>query len=305
MLKQFLNRIDKRLEESTVLKQVLRRTVRKLGLRKMVQNLRNWFQDPRDSRFAYPWLNSVFNALMRKGKGELRPHYTWGAIHGIHLAKAIGIDHVSLIEFGVAGGNGLIALEKVAEMVEREFEVGVDVYGFDSGQGLPKPTDYRDLPNIFLEGGYPIDENKLRASLKRANLILGLVRETLPAFIASKPAPVAFISFDLDLYSSTMDAFQLLKVAPNLLMPRIHCHFDDILGFTFADHNGERLAISEFNVSNRLRKISPIYGLKYCVPRSYFNASWVEQAYMVHILDHPLYNKHDGLVRHERLDLPT
>ena len=86
-------------------------------------------------------------------------------------------------------------------------------------------------------------------------------------------------------------------------MPRIHCHFDDILGFTFADHNGERLAISEFNASNPLRKISPIYGLRYCVPKSYFNASWVEQGYMAHILDQPLYNEYDHLIRHERLDL--
>ena len=188
---------------------------------------------------------------------------------------------------------------------EDSFAVSVDVFGFDSGQGLPKPTDYRDLPNIYSEGGYPIDEKKLRAQLKRANLILGLIKETLPAFIASKPAPVAFISFDLDLYSSTMDAFELLKAAPDLLIPRIHCHFDDIFGFTFADHNGERLAISEFNASNPLRKISPIYGAKYCVPRRYFNASWVEQAYMAHILDHPLYNEYDHLVRRERLDLST
>ncbi|MHC4572980.1 MAG: hypothetical protein ACYS76_02420 [Planctomycetota bacterium] len=240
---------------------------------------------------------------MKEGKSELRPYYTWGGLQGVHLACAIGVNRVSFIEFGVAGGNGLIALERAAQMLEREFKVHVDVYGFDTGQGSPMPTDYRDLPNIFSPGGYPMDEKKLRARLNRAKLILGPIKETLPEFINSKPAPVAFVSNDLDLYTSTKQSFQLFGADTCLLMPRIHCHFDDILGFTFADHNGERLAISEFNASNPLRKISPIHGLKYFVPRSYSTACWVEQAYMVHILDHPLYGRHNGLVRHERLDL--
>ena len=259
-------------------------------------------KDPGDYECCYLWLNSLFGALIREGKGKLRPSYAWGALQGVHLARTIGVSRVSLIEFGVAGGNGLIALERAAEMVEHEFGVGVDVYGFDSSCGLPQPTDYRDLPNLFSEGSFPMNENKLRARLRRASLVLGLVKETVPAFIASKPAPVAFISFDLDLYSSTMQAFQLLEAETSLLMPRVHCHFDDVLGFTHADHNGERLAISEFNASNSRRKISPIYGLKHYLPRSHFNDIWVDQAYMVHILDHPLYNKFDYLVQ-RRMDL--
>jgi hypothetical protein len=283
-----------------MLKQVLRRTI---------LNLRNWLMEdgarrkgPEDYQCSYLWLNSLFGALIKEGKGQLRPSYTWGALQAVYLARTIGVDRVSLIEFGVAGGNGLIALERAAEMLEREFEVGVDVYGFDSGCGLPQPTDYRDLPNLFSEGSFPMNEKELRARLKRANLILGLVKETIPAFIASKPAPVAFISFDLDLYSSTTQTFRLLEADTSLLMPRIHCHFDDILGFTHADHNGERLAITEFNASNPNRKISPIYGLRHYLPRPYLNDIWAEQAYMAHILDHPLYNKRDYLVQ-SRLDL--
>jgi hypothetical protein len=259
-------------------------------------------KNPEDYQCSYLWLNSLFGALMNEGKEQLRPSYTWGALHGVYLARTIGIDRVSLIEFGLAGGNGLIALEKAAEMLEREFGVCVDVYGFDSGQGLPQPIDYRDLPNLFAEGSFPMNEKELRSRLKKANLILGLVKETIPGFIASKPAPVAFISFDMDLYSSTMQAFQLLEADTSLLMPRIHCHFDDTLGFTHAEHNGERLAIAEFNASNSNRKISSIYGLRHYLPRSHFNDIWVDQAYMVHILDHPLYNKHDYLVQN-RLDL--
>jgi hypothetical protein len=221
----------------------------------------------------------------------------------VHLAENIGVKRVCLIEFGVAGGNGLIALDRAAQLLELQFNVRVDVYGFDSGQGLPKPADYRDLPNIFSQGGYPMDEKQLKKRLNRAELIIGPVKETVPSFIASKPAPVTFIANDLDLYSSTVESFKLLAAGTSVLMPRIHCHFDDILGFTFADHNGERLAIAEFNRSMSLRKISPIYGLRYYVPTSCMDANWVEKAYMVHVLDHPLYNKYDGLVRRERFDL--
>jgi len=282
----------------------------KRTMRKVIQTAKKWISDdpgqganPANEMLAYPWLNSIFEKLMAQGQGTLRSNYTWGALQGVYLAKSIGIERVSMLEFGVAGGNGLVALDQVAGMLEQEFGVGVDVYGFDTGKGLPKPTDYRDLPNLWSESDFPMDEAKLRSRLQRANLLLGLVKDTLPTFIASNPAPVAFISVDVDLYSSTMEAFQLLDADPSLLMPRIHCYFDDILGFTYGDHNGERLAIAEFNASHPLRKISPIYGLKYFVPWSQHHASWVEAFYMIHILDHPLYDKRDGLLRQGQLDL--
>jgi hypothetical protein len=34
------------------------------------------------------------------------------------------------------------------------------------------------------------------------------------------------------------------------------CYFDDIIGYTFSDFNGERLAIHEFNEGIRLRRDS-------------------------------------------------
>lgn len=87
--------------------------------------------------FAYPWLNSIFMKLLIEGHGVLRSNYIWGVLHGVHLAKALGINRVSVIEFGVAGGNGLISLERIAETIEAILEVGIDVYGFDTGIGLP------------------------------------------------------------------------------------------------------------------------------------------------------------------------
>lgn len=148
-----------------------------------------------------------------------------------------------------------------------------------------------------------MDKEKLQKRLKNAKLFLGSVEDTVQRFIDAKPAPVAFISFDLDLYSSTVQAFKLLSADQSLLLPRIHCHFDDMLGFTYGDHSGERLAIAEFNAANAARKISPIYGFRFFLPSVMRHAMWPELCYMAHVLDHRLYGLSDGLVKRPTLDL--
>ena len=284
-----------------VVKEVLRRVrgyIRRLEEEAEETQTHNYDDDD----LAYPWLNSIFMKLLNERTGELRPNYIWGVLHGVHLAKAIGINRVSVIEFGVAGGNGFIALDRVAQKVESILGVGVDVYGFDTGMGLPKPEDYRDLPNLYTESSFRMDVEGLKRRLKKAQLKLGLVESTVPTFIDSDPAPVAFISIDLDYYSSTLQALKLLNADQALLLPRIHCYFDDITGFTFSEYNGERLAIADFNNSHTMRKISPIYGLKYYLPPQQAQEEWPEQIYMAHIFDHELYGCKDALVRprHDR-----
>ncbi|HEY5681248.1 MAG TPA: hypothetical protein VIS55_14360 [Pseudomonadales bacterium] len=49
----------------------------------------------------------------------------------------------------MAGGNGLVEMERIAREVEPLFGVGIEIWGFDSGKGLPAPRDYRDLPYIW------------------------------------------------------------------------------------------------------------------------------------------------------------
>ena len=191
----------------------------------------------------------------------------------------------------------MLALERAAIKIETIIGVGIDVYGFDSGRGLPKPSDYRDLPNIFSEGAHSMNFEKLKVCLTKAELILGLVEETVPEFIARRLAPVGFISFDLDFYSSTRAAFQLLEADYAYLMPRIHCYFDDITGFSFSEFTGMRLAISEFNQSHAMRKISPIFCLKHYLPEKYKETLWPNKLYMAHFFDHPFYAKSDGLAQ--------
>ena len=148
-----------------------------------------------------------------------------------------------------------------------------------------------------------MDQPALEPRLRKARLMIGPLQTTLPALLAAALAPFAFISVDVDLYSSTVPVLGLLNQSPALLLPRIHCYFDDITGFSYGEFNGERLAIREFNDVIALRKISPLFGLRHYVPESQREALWVEKMFMAHILDHPLYGKPDGLVRSSRLDL--
>jgi hypothetical protein len=252
--------------------------------------------------FAYSELNDLLVQILREDRA-CRPHYTWGVLHSAHLAKSIGVDRISVIEFGVAGGKGLVALERAASKIERSLGVGIDVYGFDTGWGLPKPTSPLDMPNLYREGEYPMDVEALHKEIGDANLVLGLVEDMVPKFVAGGPAPVGFASFDLDFYSSTVHALRLFEMDADIALPRVHCYFDDIMALTCGDCVGERLAISEFNAKHTARKISQIFGLRHCLPPKYANQIWVEEMFMLHLLDHPLYGAHDGLVKGQNTDL--
>jgi hypothetical protein len=274
------------------------KTLAKKTVRQLVRRIRTIADEPSPhgplDSWAGPYtLNPTFVEVFEHA--HCNHQYTWGVVQGANLAKALGIGRVSIIEFGVAGGRSLLALERIAEKVQSTFGVVVDVFGFDTGTGLTKPMDHRDMPNLWAEGSFAMNVEKLKGKLRRAQLILGPVNETVPAFIEQNAAPVAFVGFDVDLYTSTKHAMALFEADHRLLLPRIHCLFDDILGYTFGDHVGERLAIAEFNDSHEFIKVSPIHGLRYYVPAQYVNHMW-EKNYMAHIFHHPLYANHDGSI---------
>lgn len=243
---------------------------------------------------TYEWINATFEQFVHDAGCSQRKQYLWGVLQGAAIGKVLGLRRISVIEFGVAYGEGLLALERVAELVEEVTGIAIEVYGFDTGSGLPRPQDYRDSPHFWREGQFPMPEG-LERRLRRASLHVGLVEATVPAFLRSTPAPVAFVAFDLDLYSSTRDALRLLEAEHDRLLPRIVCFFDDITGFAYNDFCGERLAISEFNASHAVRKLSPIYGLKFFVPNQFMHDWWPDLFYFAHIFDHPLYNQRDHI----------
>jgi Rps23 Pro-64 3,4-dihydroxylase Tpa1-like proline 4-hydroxylase len=248
-------------------------------------------------------VGSSFAAAMSSEPSRHRSAYLWSLLHAGSVARTLGYPTIAALEFGVAGGNGLVALEAAADRVRSAFGIEVAVYGFDSGRGLPPPSDHRDAPFLMATGDFPMDEVKLRARLRSTTLKIGLIAETLPEFLEETRAPVGFVSVDVDYYSSTVDVLRLFDAAPELLLPRVMCYFDDVVGYPWGDFNGERLAIAEFNDAHPQRKISPLYGLRHSLPKSQFNSRWADAMYLAHFFDHPRYNEDDGTARGRRLDL--
>lgn len=248
-------------------------------------------------------LRSSIRALVRStGFGGPKFQFDIGAIERVNyaylvynaakLAHQLGHQRVSILEFGVAGGDGLLSLERHADWVEKFFPVKIEIYGFDTGEGLPAPVDYRDLQYHWKAGHFRMDQNELKARLRRAKLVLGNVRTTAATFIDTfHPAPIGAVSHDLDFYSSTMDALKLFDAPDDFILPRVFCYFDDVLGGEvelYNDYTGERAAILDFNASHQDRKLSQAYYLQMGMQR------WRHQIWILHNFNHPDYGKFIG-----------
>ena len=230
-----------------------------------------------------------------------RPYYAFCIFHAAILAQALGHRAMSIIEFGVAGGNGLVNVERHVEELSNELKMNFEVFGFDLEEGLPKPADYRDMPYMWAKGFYKMDRAALEKKLRISNLVIGDVAETSTSFFVKyAPAPIGCMLFDLDYYSSTRDAFQIFHADARQFLPRVYCYFDDIASGGMRANNrylGVLQAIEEFNASNSHRKIARISGLatSRAVP-----ASWNERVFVFHDFVHPQYcnfigNSHQNL----------
>jgi hypothetical protein len=233
---------------------------------------------------------------------DARPHYLWGSLLAAHTAAALGHPGFTAIEFGVAGGNGLLALERAAAAAGELLGVEPGVYGFDTGTGMPPPVDHRDVPWVIRPGWFELDEPRLRAQLTSAQLVLGPVAETVPEWLRSERAPIAFAAFDLDYYSATVDAFAVFEAPAERLLPRVACYFDDVFGLGWSDFAGERAAIADFNSVHERRKIAKIHGLHYDLPEAQQRLPWSEQMYLAHLFDHRDYSTRVGEIGQAWLD---
>jgi hypothetical protein len=219
-----------------------------------------------------------------------RPSYAFCLYNAAKLAHRLGYQRISAIEFGVAGGNGLLSLEQHAEEIGKLIPIEIEIYGFDTAEGLPPPVDYRDLLYHWKAGFYKMDLPALQAKLRRAKLVLGEVSQTLSTFFEKyNPAPIGAISFDLDFYSSTKSALAIFRGERKYLLPRVFCYFDDTIGREvelYSDFTGQRLAINEFNLENDAIKL----GFPYCLLNGEIRDPWRYQIWVAHLFKHPDYN---------------
>jgi hypothetical protein len=219
-----------------------------------------------------------------------RPHYGYCVYHAAVLGKKLGHSHISVLEYGVAGGNGLINLEYHTKEVSNLLSMDIDIYGFDTGEGLPQPSDYRDLPYHYRKGFYRMNVPKIQQRLKKATLVLGDITKTSREFFERyHPAPIGAIAYDLDFYSSTAAALKMLEGDQRCYLPRLFCYFDDTVGEEtelFNDYTGQRLAINEFNQAHQAIKFSPPYHL---LARR-IAEPWYHQMWICHFFAHSRYN---------------
>ena len=213
-----------------------------------------------------------------------RPQYGYCMSVAATLAKRLGHKTISVIEFGVAGGNGLVSAERHAKEISREHGIEFQIYGFDGGVGLPPPEDYRDLPNLWQPGFYAMDEAALRKRLKISHW--SSAKSAIHVLVSSLTYSCAH---RLHLLGSGFLFSQLMLSPfcrrPQYFLPRVWTYFDDIIGEEHSDFTGERLAIAEYNNRSPSVKFSPDCYLKFQpVPQV-----WKDQIFVHHNFAHPDY----------------
>ncbi|MEZ5322785.1 MAG: hypothetical protein R2698_12070 [Microthrixaceae bacterium] len=267
-------------------------------VKRAVMDPKTLLQDALRSSNSTPYEKRVFWDAVE------RPHYAYGIYQAAYAARHQGIDAISAIEFGVAGGNGLVAMEDVAADVTGATGIEVQVYGFDTGAGMPEPVDYRDLPYLWRPGDFAMDVDRLKARLRTAALVLGDVGETVDGFVEQHdPAPIGFVAFDLDYWSSTVSALRLFDAPVERMVPRVMCYMDDVIGSDVEIHCeyvGELAAIKGFNEEHEDQKLAPIHGLRNKRP---VPSIWNDQMWVLHNFTHPKYGAYIPQPRAEVFDL--
>jgi len=224
-----------------------------------------------------------------------RHPYAYCILAAADHALEHGIKRLTLIEFGVAAGAGLMNMCWIAKQVTKETGVEFDIIGFDSGEGMPPPIDYRDHPEKYLTGDYPVTDKAalLSALPPNARIYYGPIEQTLKQAETGITSIIGFVSVDVDYYHSARESLEILTWQPTRYLPAVPMYFDDV---QYPDHNrfcGELLAIDEFNEKHVLRKIAIMNFLPKF--RIFKNALWHGQIYYAHIFDHefrtPAYNK--------------
>lgn len=228
--------------------------------------------------------------------------YATGLQVAARYAATFGEKRITAIEFGVAGGNGLLALADHARHIQRTTGVSVDVVGFDTGVGLPPVDDWRDAPWVYNPGDYPGKVSALKQRLSgRATLVVGDVRETFPEWLRHSERPVGFVSIDVDYYSSSIGILDALaNCDASALLPIASVYLDDVLCFGVPRCAGELAAVAEFNRDNPSRQFDRADWVSEFRP--YKEALWLKRLFDLYCLDHPKMKCHVSREIH-RLDL--
>jgi hypothetical protein len=240
------------------------------------------------------WVKAFGNARAKERFDVFRrPHFAYGLFRATEVAKYFGKSAVTVCEFGVATGNGLLQMIALCDVIGKETGIRFRIVGFDTGEGLPTVDGYKDHPEIWSAGDFTMrnrDELVNRIS-GRAEIIFGDIQDTIGPFTDSldSDAPLGFIAIDVDTYSGAKYALRGLNGPAELYNPAVSIYCDDVNFFMANEWCGELAAMAEFNSANALRKIDKDRSLPGL--RAVRNPDWHERMYVCHMLDHVARNR--------------
>ena len=241
-------------------------------------------------------LRVAFTKFLSLKFSNFRPHYESLIYETSKNAIKLGFNEISVVELGVAGGNGIKSILKYKRKIEKILDIKINIVGFDTGTGLPNSDLKEDLPYFWKQGDYTnINLKELEKEDSSIKIYEGNISSTIDKYILENKIKIGLIFFDLDLYSSTklfLDKIPVLS-EKKLLLPRVFCYFDDLFvaDYTLNDINGEPLAIKEFN--NQFKKIKlgktfdHITDFKFPLAKG--------QIYTLHDFENENYNKYVGI----------
>lgn len=216
-----------------------------------------------------------------------RRRYAMPLLQAADYAKGLGLSKIYVLEFGIAAGAGLVNLAWLGERVTRETGVEIGIIGFDAGTGMPPPVDYRDYPEEFVAGDFPLPDPEALEKILPAGVrvVYGPVAASTRDAIRTLDAPIGFAVMDLAYYSSTVEALVALEGQPECYLPMTLVYLGAVRIDNANPAVGELSAIREFNQRQPLRQIHPFTSLR--EKRIFRRAAWLDQIYTLHVLDHP------------------
>jgi hypothetical protein len=221
-----------------------------------------------------------------------RNYYAYGMMRAARIAKNMGKQKVTVCEFGVAEGRGLLNMIKLAKLIEAAVGIKFRIVGFDNGVGLPELQGYKDHPELWVPGDFKMDKEALLAKIEnKAEIFFGDIGETVNTFLKTvdSSCPIGFCSIDTDFYTSSKSALRCLTGSPECYSPAVSLYFDDVAIFTCNRWCGELASIEDFNANNAMRKIDIDRSLPGARPVQ--TVYWYQRMYVGHIFDHPVRQK--------------
>lgn len=204
---------------------------------------------------AYKRLKLLFaNAV---GRADLYGHLALSVETALSVHKKRNRP-LTYYEFGTGSGN---TLERALDALKK-FKGG-RAFLFDSFEGLPAMQHKSDASPLWKQGDFSFSQNYISRIVKKSGFdsenvrfIKGFYETSLTLELQKELAnsPPAFVTIDVDYYSSTKIVLDFLKP---ILASGCIIFFDDLWAFDGHPEYGQLKALNEFNLSNSDGQLVP------------------------------------------------